>query len=962
VALATPRRLAILVFMGRRDSRFSVAGRGGSAGWARAAGGVWLLVALFLPASLAAHPRYRHNLARHYDGLLPKALEACTTCHLRSGPPTSSGREEMPPHNAFGASLLALKEAAGADAGRTSLAARLRAVAGEDADGDGAPNEIELLSGRSPGDPRDTPAGTEFAAAREKQEALARDRARGSWDVFAPVARPPVPAAPAAPAGPSAPSAPSAPAGRALANPIDIFLAREHARLGLAPRPEAPKATLLRRVSIDLTGLAPAPDEIRAFLADPSADAYEKAVDRLLESPRHGERWGRHWMDVWRYSDWAGWGEQVRDSQPHIWRWRDWIVESLNADKPYDRMVLEMLAGDELAPGDPDVARATGYLVRSFKLLSREAWMQEAVDHAAQGFLGLTFGCARCHDHLYDPITQRDYYRFRAIFEPYNVRLDRRPGELDLKRDGIAIAFDAAPEAKTYFYVRGDERKADKDHALEPGVPAALGGPEYRPEPVALPRDAYAPDRRAHVVEETLAASERSVREARAAFAAAVLKPSPAGAAPEPQAERQAQIAEAAVPVAEARHAALAAVLRVEALEDEGAREKDAEAWTAAATEAARAERWANLLAARRAVLVAELVLADAPPEGEVRKKADEKLAEARKALDAAKTAAGQPPSPEFTRRDVKTYPAASSGRRLALARWITSRSNPLAARVALNHIWLRHFGQGLVPSAADFGLNGRAPVLPELLDWLAAELMEPSDAAGVGAPWSMRRIHRLIVTSAAYRRASTPDEANLAIDPENRFLWRMPSRRLEAEAVRDNLLVAAGRLDETRGGPELDQGTILETARRSLYYRNAPEKQAELLKVFDMAAPGECYERRPSVVPQQALALANSQVALASSRSLARALGAEPGCDDAAAFATAAFVRVLSREPSAAELEAALAFLAGEERALGSRAGGIEGTADPQDLSRPSADVRLRVREGLVHALFNHNDFVTLR
>src|SRR5262249_8367197 len=157
----------------------------------------------------------------------------------------------------------------------------------------------------------------------------------------------------------------------------------------LIPRPEAPKAVLLRRVYLDLIGLPPTAEELHAFLKDESADAYEKVVDRLLTSPQYGERWGRHWMDVWRYSDWAGYGNQIRDSQPHIWRWRDWIIEALNADKGYDRMVQEMLAGDELAPDDPATLRATGYLVRNFKLLSREKWMQDTVDHTAQAFLGV---------------------------------------------------------------------------------------------------------------------------------------------------------------------------------------------------------------------------------------------------------------------------------------------------------------------------------------------------------------------------------------------------------------------------------------------------------------------------------------------------------------------------------------------------------------------------------------------
>src|SRR5205807_7883189 len=178
-------------------------------------------------------------------------------------------------------------------------------------------------------------------------------------------------------------------------------IAVEHEELGLKPRSEAPKAVLLRRVYLDLIGLPPTPDELHAFLNDKSPDAYEKVVDRLLASPSYGERWGRHWMDIWRYSDWAGYGPQVRDSQPHIWRWRDWIVESLNEDKGYDRMIVEMLAGDEIAPDDPKILRATGFLVRNYKLLSREKWMTDAVEHTSMGFLGVTMGCAGCHDHMY---------------------------------------------------------------------------------------------------------------------------------------------------------------------------------------------------------------------------------------------------------------------------------------------------------------------------------------------------------------------------------------------------------------------------------------------------------------------------------------------------------------------------------------------------------------------------------
>src|SRR5207244_3662577 len=260
-------------------------------------------------------------------------------------------------------------------------------------------------------------------------------------------------------------------------------------------------------------GLSPTPEEQRAFAADTSRDAYEKVVDRLLDDPRYGERWGRHWMDIWRYSDWAGWsgGNQIRDSQPHIWRWRDWIVESLNQDKPYDRMILEMLAADELTPEDDSALRATGYLVRNFKLLSRERWLEETVEHTAQAFLGVTLGCARCHSHISDPITQKEYYQVRAIFEPHNVRLDRLPGQLDTNIDGLARVYDANLQAKTVLYFRGDERTPDTN-PLPPGVPEVLGGRFETPNLVSLPLSAYCPDKRDFVVADLMLAGEQKIR------------------------------------------------------------------------------------------------------------------------------------------------------------------------------------------------------------------------------------------------------------------------------------------------------------------------------------------------------------------------------------------------------------------------------------------------------------------
>jgi hypothetical protein len=911
-------------------------------------------------APVQARQRYKHNLERFYGDLLPKQLDACTTCHLsRADVADPALFEKKPPHNPFGARLRVLGEerrAAGKDA---TFYARLRAAADEDSDSDGVANEIEILSGHAPGNPADRPADSEIAAAIGKRDELRRLHGSYAWQPYQPVVRPDVP---------------SVRSASWVRNPIDAFIAAEHDARALTPRPEAPRSVLLRRVSLDLTGLAPTPEELQSFLADASPDAYEKVVERLLSSPRHGERWGRHWMDVWRYSDWAGWGEQVRDSQPHIWRWRDWIVESLNADKGYDRMLTEMLAGDELAPGDPQTLRATGYLVRSFKLLSREAWMQECVDHATQAFLGLTFGCARCHDHMYDPITQREYYEMRAFFEPYNVRLDRVPGQADTAKDGLPRVFDASLDAPTYLFLRGDDRNPDKENPLAPHVPRVFGETDLKLAPVGLPMTAFAPDKKDYVIAETISASEKAVLAAKSAHQAAVLKSLPKPAADGGGGgDGDVSLAEMAVLAAEARHEALLAVLRVEKLDDSGSKERDPEAWKKAATDTTSAQRWARLLEARRGARVArdaatraDAAAAKAAPDASKKAQgeaaqAKEALAKAEKELADAQQAALLPPSTEYTKRDMKVYPASSTGRRLALAGWLTERRNPLVARVAANHIWLRHFGQAIAPSVNDLGLNGRPPSHPALLDWLAAELMEPTTEAA--QPWSMKHIHRLIVTSATYRMASTPDDADLAADPDDVWLWRMPSRRLEAEAVRDNVLGVAGRLDESMGGPELDYKLILTTRRRSLYYRHAAEKQAELLKIFDMAGVSECYERKTSVVPQQALALANSELVLTQARLLARALVPGGGEPDPASFARAAFERVLSRSATDAEVSEAVRFL-DDEQAFFSREKGrlTVAAADASDASKPSADPALRAREDLVHALLNHNDFVTVR
>ena len=309
-------------------------------------------------------------------------------------------------------------------------------------------------------------------------------------------------------------------------NPIDAFVSAGWRKHGLHPNPPADKPTLLRRVYLDLVGVPPTRDELHAFLADQAPDAYEKVVDRLLASPSYGERWGRHWMDVWRYSDPFGSAQEFRYSQRHIWRWRDWIIESLNKDKGYDRMIVEMLAGDEVAPAERDTLRATGYLARNWYKFNRNAWMQDTVEYTAAGFLGLTLRCARCHDHKYDPLTQQDYYRFRAFFEPHDIRIDPLPGQPDIVKDGVARAFDAKPEAETYLFRRGDERMPDKSRPLTPAVPAFLGG-ELAVKPVRfagpdlLRTLAPAAEEARRLARADLQAADAAVKQAAIAVAAA---------------------------------------------------------------------------------------------------------------------------------------------------------------------------------------------------------------------------------------------------------------------------------------------------------------------------------------------------------------------------------------------------------------------------------------------------------
>jgi hypothetical protein len=973
--------------------------------------------------------------------------------------------------------------------------------------------------------------------ADEKPEADPRDH----W-AFRPPVRPPVPKVRRA--------------GWA-GNPVDAFLAAEWEKRGLTPQPPADRRLLLRRAYLDLVGLPPGRAELEAFAADPSPDAYERAVDRLLESPQYGERWARHWMDVWRYSDWWGLGQEVRNSQKHIWHWRDWMIESLNADKGYDQMVREMLAADELYPNDLQRLRATGYLVRPYFIFNRTTWLDEVVEHTAKGFLGLTLNCAKCHDHKYDPVRQADYYRFRAFFEPYQLRTEQVPGEADFTKDGIPRAYDCNADAPTYLFRRGDDRQPVKDRPLAPGLPrlfvAKLGI-----TPVVLPAEAHAPQLRPFVLENYLRAAEGQIRTARAGLEqaqttlAAVEKkkaqvassPQHAGgegmlifrddfarlngelwqtgpgrwqvdagkvrqvfpgemrsflrAKKQPPADFQARLKftltggepwrsvgitfdaagenealvyatahqggprlqvaykqggayvyppEGSRPWPVKLHEPLELAVRVRgplvnvavngrpalayrlpiarrpgnlelityaataefqvfelATLPEGVKLEEPKAGGAAARPATVEQARAAVLLAEKALTAAELqppllrakVAADraryrqppAPDFKDLARKAaalerqaavakaeedlaraeldllqvdspkkaeaEKKRAAARQALDQARKALASPGEAYTALRGAvkapesnleteasrgRPFPATSTGRRSALARWITDRGNPLAARVAVNHVWMRHFGRPLVPTIFDFGRKGTPPTHPELLDWLAVDFMEHG--------WSLKHLHRVIVTSRAYRLSSSTARAparNREVDPENRYYWHREPVRMEAQAVRDSLLALAGALDRKMGGPSVPAADEA-SRRRSLYYVHSHNDSQMFLALFDDAPVRECYRRSESIVPQQALALANSKVALEMAARINDRLHEQLGKVSDREFARAAFELVLAASPTAEELAAC-------EAALREWASLLTG--------RP--DASRRARANLVHALVNHNDFITVR
>jgi hypothetical protein len=635
-----------------------------------------------------------------------------------------------------------------------------------------------------------------------------------------------------------------APAGdRWSRNPIDRFVFARLAAEGLAPAPEADRLTLIRRASFDLTGLPPAPEDVDAFLADGDPRAYEHLVDRLLASPRYGERWARHWLDLVRYAESDGYRADAY--RPETWRYRDYVIRAFNDDMPYDRFVTEQLAGDELAPGDPALMVATSFLrLWIYEHNQRdvhEQWraiLNDLTDVTSDVFLGLGMGCARCHDHKFDPILQEDYYRLQAFFTPL------------LPRDDLPIG--------TAAEWRGYQEKLAAWEAATAEVRAAIAAIE-----------------RPYQEKAAKGAIDKFPKETQAIYF-------------KPESER--------TPLEEQVY-----YLVARQVIDEQEKPK------LSAEDKTRLKALEKQLAAfdrqKPEPLPVAFTVSDvgpsAPPTRILGDRSGREIAPGFLTL--------LDPAPARIKRN----PAAanSTGRRTALARWLTRPDNPLPSRVMVNRLWQYHFGRGLVSTPSDFGRLGELPSHPELLDWLAAEF--------VAQGWSLKAMHRLIMTSATYRQtALRPAPAVVRQkDPENRLLWRMNTRRLEIEPIRDAMLCVSGELDTTMGGPAVASTE----PRRTIYAKVMRNTHDPLCDAFDAPdGSNTTPTRNITITPTQSLILINGAWTLARAKALARRLERIAGSDGVERI-TLAYRLAFGRVPTQAELSDAEAFLTRESGATAS-------------------------------------------
>jgi len=666
------------------------------------------------------------------------------------------------------------------------------------------------------------------------------------------------------------------------AHPVDAFLRQTWKAKGLRPSPLADKRTLVRRAYLDLVGLPPTREEVYAFLTDTSVNAWEKLVDRLLESPHYGERWARHWLDLVRYADSGGY--EYDNERLNAYRFRDWVIRAFNQDMPYNRFVLDQLAGDEIDPQSSNARIATGFLrlgpEQNIKNeMTRLDELDDIISTTSLTFLGITLQCARCHNHKFDPIPQKDYYQIQAVFfstkgadyplvsqseiDAYKAENKRIDGLQDPLKKGKADL------EKTYREILFAEKIAK----LAP----------YMQEAWRTPADRRTEGQRlnARQIEKTLQITEEEIL--------------------------------ARMPGKEAaEHKSL--VQEVRALDKQ------------------RPKPYAS------AMSIGEQGREALPSFFLHRGNSSNKGSRMEPGILTVADWGGfrkHTPPPE----------AQTSHRRRSFAEWVAAPDNPLTARVMVNRIWQRHFGEGIVSTPNNFGLKGERPTHPELLDWLATEFVRQG--------WSIKAMHRLIMTSQAYRMASDDIEVNRKVDATNRYLWRMGRQRLDIEAIRDSMLAAAGTLDRTVGGaavlPYIDPALFQSSSRRtwngrpdndpstwrrSLYVFNKRSIRYPMFESFDQPDMiTSCARRNTSVTAPQALLLMNNASVRMHARKFAERLQRDAG-SDAHKQVDLGFELALVRLPDAEERARSLDFI----------------QSGPQGL------------EDFCQALFNLNEFVFMR
>lgn len=720
---------------------------------------------------------------------------------------------------------------------------------------------------------------------------------------------------------PTRPAIPAVAKAAEVRNPIDAFLLAELAKKGLGYSREAERTVLLRRAYFDLTGLPPAPHEVEEFLADKSPEAYERVIDRLLASPRYGERWGRHWLDLAGYADSEGIlsADYVRTA---AWRYRDYVIRSFNADKPYDRFLKEQLAGDELVdywtarrtrqelgPEVVEAITATGFL-RCASDTSRPDFaaiknapgyyyqtLDDTLKIFASATMGLTVECAKCHSHKYDPIPQTDYYRLQAVFMS-----GYRPAQWIPQ---VQRKLDEATDAQD---------KEMKAHNAQ--VDAAVA-------PLKKELDTLRTQHAEKLFTERLAKLPEAIRDdVRTAFGVEAAKRS----------EVQKYLVEKFQKELKPDAKALPKLLT--------------DAYPEYAKQVAALDAKVKTEEAKRRTLPEIRAFYDLPgePKTPILRRGDyttpgrEVSPGVLSVLATAKPFAWKAPAKE----------APTSGRRTALAEWLTQPDHPLTSRVLVNRLWLHHFGQGLVATPDNFGNKGARPSHPELLDWLAVEFT----ARG----WSIKQMHRLIMTSAAYRQSCAANDAGRRVDPENRLLWRQRLRRLEAEALRDAVLAVAGSLNlEMYGEPVPMQargdgvGTPVGPAgnRRSVYLQVRRSQPLSFLQAFDQPVmETNCTVRGVSTVASQALELQNSEFMTTQ----AAAFGARVEKEAAGRELDYAVRTAFGRSPTEQERTVLAAFLAEQAK----RHLPTAGTVGPEQ----QANAKRWALADLCHMLLSANEF----